>query len=198
MHKSLKGFLDELGSAAPSPGGGAAAALVASTGTALLEMVARLNDTRLRKKDPKADKNPAKERITLFKSNRLRFLKLIQIDAAAFKAVSAAYKKGKDHPSFQPALKKGYSAPMEICELAVKMMTIGLLEKDRTSKWLYSDLAEAGILLDAAYRSARYNVEINLKDLEDRELAGRITGRLEMLKSQSAKHRDELVGGFAA
>jgi formiminotetrahydrofolate cyclodeaminase len=198
LNKSLKGFLDDLGSSAPSPGGGAAAALVASTGTALLEMVARLNDARFRKKDPKADVKPARERITLFRSNRLRFLKLIRIDAAAFKAVSAAYKKGKDHPSFQPALKKGYSAPMEICELAVKMMASGLLEKDRTSKWLYSDLAEAGILLDAAYQSARYNVEINLKDLTDRELAGRIAGRLEMLKSRSAKYRDELRGGFAA
>lgn len=154
-------------------------------------MVARLNDARFRKKDPKADVKPARERITLFRSNRLRFLKLIRIDAAAFKAVSAAYKKGKDHPSFQPALKKGYSAPMEICELAVKMMASGLLEKDRTSKWLYSDLAEAGILLDAAYQSARYNVEINLKDLTDRELAGRIAGRLEMLKSRSAKYRED-------
>jgi len=197
LNRSLRGFLDELGSAAPAPGGGAAAALVASTGTALLEMVGRLNDARLRKKDPKADHKIAKERIMLFKANRLRFLKLIQIDAAAFKTVSAAYKKGKEHPSFQPALKKGYSSPMEICELAVKMMAAGLLEKERTSKWLYSDLAEAGILLDAAYQSARYNVEINLKDLEDRELAGRILGRLDMLRGQSAKLRDELRAGFS-
>ncbi len=194
MKKTLKAFLDELGSAAPSPGGGAAAALTAATGTALLEMVSRINDARFRKKEPKADHSQARRRIAEFKKTRLRFLKLISLDTAAFKAISASYKKGKQHPSYQAALKKGYSAPMEICELAVKSMEVGLSETNRTSKWLYSDLVEAGILLNASFGSARLNVQINLNDLNDRERARRIEGRLKMLTEKSAKLKSQLKG----
>ncbi|MGH7198167.1 MAG: cyclodeaminase/cyclohydrolase family protein [Candidatus Omnitrophota bacterium] len=192
---SLIKFLDELGSSAPSPGGGAAAALTGAQGVALIEMVARLNDARFRKKEPKADPSAAKQRIGDLKKAKLRFLELIQEDVAAFQAISAAYKKGKENPAYQKALVKGYSAPLEMAELAVQAMQRGLEEKDRTSQWLYSDLAEAGILLDATYAAARLNVEINLKDLADRNASNRAAARLIELASRSSNLKNQLRAG---
>jgi formiminotetrahydrofolate cyclodeaminase len=196
--KSLEKFLTELGSAEPSPGGGAAAALTGAQGAALLEMVARLNDARFRKKNAKADHSAARKRISGFAGLRAHFLRLLAQDAKAFEIISAAYSKGKEHPSYQKALLKGYSVPLEMAESVVKALTKGLEERERTSKWLYSDLAEAGILLDAAFGAARLNVEINLNDLKDRDLAGRVRAKLDALQSESARLKHVLTGGISA
>ena len=193
--KSLETFLTELGSSAPSPGGGTAAALTAAQGAALLEMVAHLNDARFRKKDPKGDHSAAKKRISVFAKARSNFLKLMTEDAKAFGAISAAYSMGKGHPSYQRALLKGYSVPLEMAKSAVAIMASGLEERIRTSKWLYSDLAEAGILLDAAFSAARLNVEINLKDMRDRDLAGRVSAKLDELEAESGRLKNTLKAG---
>lgn len=195
---SLEKFLEILGSDSPSPGGGAAAALTGAQGAALIEMVSRLNDARFRKKDPKGDHSQAKKRIAVFEKSRLRYLKLISDDTAAFQKISQAYRKGKDSPSYQTALMKGYSVPLEMAELAVNTMRSGLDERGRTSKWLYSDLVEAGILLDAAFCAARLNVEINLKDLADQSTAGRVTTKLDELQRESSQLKNELKGGIAS
>lgn len=196
--KSLETFLTELGSSAPSPGGGTAAALTAAQGAALLEMVARLNDARSRKKDPKGSHSAARKRISEFAKARSFFLELMTDDAKAFDAISAAYSKGKEHPAYQKALLKGYSVPLEIGERAVAALRKGLEERERTSKWLYSDLVEAGILLDAAFGAARLNVEINLKDLRDRALADKVTRELDELERESGRLKNELKGGSSS
>ncbi len=193
--KSLETFLAELGSAAPSPGGGTAAALTAAQGAALLEMVARLNDARSRKKNPKDSHSAARTRISEFAKTRSRFLKLMTDDAKAFEAISAAYSKGKEHSAYQKTLLKGYSVPLEIAERAVAALQKGQEERERTSKWLYSDLVEAGILLDAAFGAARLNVEINLKDMRDRALAGRVSAKLDALEAESGRLKNALKAG---
>jgi len=166
--------------------------LTGAQGAALMEMVSRLNDSRFRKKDPKGDHSGAKKRVTAFKKAKARYLKLISDDAAAFQRISAAYKKGKDNSLYQSSLVKGYSVPLEMAELAIGTMRLGLEERSRTSKWLYSDLVEAGILLDAAYGAARLNVEINLKELSDRMTADRVTAKLDELESESNRLKNEL------
>jgi formiminotetrahydrofolate cyclodeaminase len=193
--KPLEKFLTELGSSAPSPGGGTAAALTAAQGAALLEMVARLNDARFRKKDPKGDHSAPRARVSAFSKARSRFLKLMTDDAKAFDAISAAYSKGNEHPAYQKSLLKGYSVPLEIAEQAVAALQRGQEERGRTSKWLYSDLTEAGILLDAAFSAARLNVEINLKDIRDRDLAGRVSARLDELEAESGRLKNALKAG---
>ena len=166
-------FLDCLGSEAPSPGGGAAAALAAATGAALVEMVARINS-----------KKRFSSNLLKIRKIRSELLRLASKDAAVFKSCASDFKKGKNSSAYQSALKRCVMPPLEICERCVRTLEMGIREISRTSRWLAGDLAEAGILLEAAFRSAKLNVEVNLKGMSDAVHAGRVRKRLHALESR--------------
>lgn len=189
LRKKIGRYLDELGSDAPIPGGGSAAALVASVGTGLAEMAARFSS----KKTP-ASKLSAKRLNALRKA----LSKLVTQDAKIFKKLGPHFKEAKGSKNFQSALKKSAEVPLKICELSVRAMEIAVAEKIRVSRWLSSDLAEAGVLLDAAFRSARLNVETNLRDSEDAAHVSRVRSRLDRLERTSRSLEAELLSAFSA
>lgn len=164
---TLSRFLKELGSSSSSPGGGSAAGLCGSLGTALIEMVARINDRRLSQKQTGAKDPIATDRISTLSKARLQFEKLITSDCKVFLKISKLYKDKAAPAKYQAALHEGASVPFEMAQLSAKIMALGILELDRTSRWLISDLMEASILLPAAFYSAKLNIEINLKSIED-------------------------------
>ena len=150
-------FLDRLGSASGAPGGGAGAALCAATGAALLEMVMRINKE---KKD-----------VPFVVAVRRRLQKLMALDAQAFAAISALVKGSKHTAAFQTALKNGAKYPQEMCRLVSELSVYAARQKNKTGRWLLSDLKEAAILLTAAFESAKLNVYINLNSLKNHATA---------------------------
>ena len=159
-NQKLKDFLADLGSKKPTPGGGAASALTGSSGAALVEMVARLNDARTKKNSGTAD---------LALGLRKKLQGLIRKDARAFEKVRTAYKtRDNKQAKWQSALKGAARSPLEICESCRAAAALARREAPRTSRWLESDRREALILLRAAFESARLNVEINLKGIDDK------------------------------
>ncbi len=172
---SLSSFLKELGSSSPTPGGGAAAALVSATGIALVEMVVRLNDKRLGENTAVAVQAAALRKKTE---------RLIGEDSKAFSVIRRAYKTRKtDKTAWQRALRLGTQAPLRIVENAVSGAKLAATQRSRTSSWLSSDLMEAAILLEASARSASLNVEINLKEMTDRAFVARTRKHLSRLLS---------------
>ena len=159
---SVARFLDELGSSSVSPGGGSAAALCAALGLALAEMVARINDKRAKKKETAEAKKLRK---------RLEWL--TTLDAKTFKAMSKFFKEDRKSLKFQNALRVCAKVPLEICELSLKGLRLARREENRTSRWLASDLAESGVLLEAAFYSARLNVNINLRGMLEKKIRGK-------------------------
>ncbi len=156
----LDRFLADLGSQNGAPGGGAAAALVGATGAALVEMTARLNDKRLEH----SSGNAARAAIL-----RIQLTSLIHKDAIAFQKIKKNFPLRKKKPSlWQSALKNAAQPPLSICEKASVAAQLAKKEKGRTSDWLESDRRESLILLRAAFESAKLNVEINLKGINDR------------------------------
>ena len=126
---TLEGFLDVLGSDAPTPGGGAAGAIAGATGAALIAMVGRLTvgkagfedvDDRMRALIQTAD------------TARQTFLDLADRDAHAFDAVMVAFKLPKetdaDKAARSSAIQDGYahaaSVPLEIARTAVDLMEL--------------------------------------------------------------------------
>src|SRR5262245_33654167 len=95
---SLQNYLKLLGSDAPAPGGGSAAALVGAAGSALAEMVARINS----KKTPESRKS-AKTAEAAGK----KLLALITKDAQAFEKIKKAFRKDRESREYQQALKTG-------------------------------------------------------------------------------------------
>jgi len=169
-------FLDELGSASPAPGGGSAAAVTATLGTALVEMTSRLNDKRLGRSSGTALKAAAL---------RAKLQELVAKDAAAFENIRKIFKIKKEKPAaWQSALKAGAKVPLLICEHCVGAAGLAKREKARTGAWLESDRKEARVLLRAAFDAANLNVEINLKEISDSAFCSRT--RREIKKWRSA------------
>lgn len=187
----VKRFLEDLASDSPFPGGGAAAALTASAGAALVEMTARLNDVRARKASPtlKASKTVA----AALKARR-RFETLMRLDAEAYGAFLKTMKAGKASARYQAALKKSAAVPFEIGVLSLATLKAARRETPRTSRWLASDLAEAGILLEAAVRSARLNVEANLSGVSDPGFAARARRKLDAMEKEAKRLAAALSG----
>src|SRR6188508_2979591 len=79
---SLRSFSDLLASDAPTPGGGAASAVVASLGASLLAMVARLSQGRERYAPFKGTIERA---LVVADGARTRLLELAQEDAGAYR-----------------------------------------------------------------------------------------------------------------
>jgi formiminotetrahydrofolate cyclodeaminase len=168
----LEGFLDVLGSDAPTPGGGAAGAIAGATGAALIAMVGRLTvgkpgfadvDQRMRTLVERAD------------AARLVFLDLADRDAHAFDGVMVAFKMPKETDDEKTvrsaAIQAGYeqaaSVPLQIARAAVDLMS---LAEDATAvgnPQAASDGVSGAAYLYCAALCAIANVEINAASLKD-------------------------------
>lgn len=153
-------FLEDLASNRPTPGGGAAAAVVGALAAALVEMVAGLP--------------PQNEECKLQSAKlRQRFLQLADADCRAFKQVIAAYKLPKEDRGrrfeIEKALKRATEVPAETLRLVREVEKLAAEMVEKGNKSAVSDARSAGYLAQAAQRAARENMEINLAGIEDEE-----------------------------
>lgn len=140
--------------------GGAAAALTAAIGSELVQMIASLNDVRLKRSSGSAQKALALQK---------KFKALVAEDSKAFAAIKKAYKYRAKKPGvLQAALKKGAQPPLRICGHCAEAGALIKKEAPRTSHWLEGDRKEAKILITAAFASANLSVEANLRMIDDR------------------------------
>jgi formiminotetrahydrofolate cyclodeaminase len=150
MYKQeLKKYLDDLAAKIPAPGGGSAAALTAALGVALVSMV--INFTLGKPKYAKYEKllNGYLEKSEKL---RLEFLDLVDLDVLAFRSKN---------------IRKALDVPLTVCRLCFESLRLCPALITRTNVNLISDVAVAAVLLESAFTSANFNVEINLKYLDD-------------------------------
>jgi formiminotetrahydrofolate cyclodeaminase len=190
IDKSITGFLTELKSDSPAPGGGSAAALVGAIGAALGIMVGNLTVSSAKYEAVHAECRT----ISLDLEERLaRLEKYIDEDTEAFIKVMKAYKlpKGTDEEkmmrskAIQESLKIASMLPfavaktcLEVLELAGKMLFVGNANAA-------SDAAVAGRMAQAAMWSAIYNVRINLGSIKDADFVAGMTAKVESIVTRS-------------
>ncbi|MDD2679936.1 MAG: cyclodeaminase/cyclohydrolase family protein [Candidatus Omnitrophica bacterium] len=157
---SLKKYLDELAARLPAPGGGSAAAFNAAMGAALISMVVNFTLGK-----PKYAKYEKELNDILDKSESLRheFLRLTDLDVLAYQSKNA-----------RDALNTPFMTA-RLCAEGIKLCE-PLVEKGNVN--LISDVAVAGVLLESAFSAAYFNVEINLKALNDKKLTQAIRKEL--------------------
>ena len=171
---AVSGFVAELASDSPTPGGGAAAAHAASLGAALAEMIARLTLGREKYRDVEPEVRDALDLLTPL-SERLN--QLVSEDSASFKRVIRARRLPQDSDEarlerdshIEEALKGAAIVPLEVAGVAVQVLELLETLAELGSSSALSDAATGAELSVAAVASARYNVLVNTAEIEDEE-----------------------------
>jgi formiminotetrahydrofolate cyclodeaminase len=179
-------WLDALASHAPAPGGGAAAAISAAIGAALVSMVCNLTIGKPRYAEHEPTMTVVLDRATAL---REQALELAAEDAQAFQAVAAAYKlprtsdtdKEARAAAIQTALLEAADVPLRTAELAAEVIALAGRICEGANVNVISDVAVAVSSARAALEAASVNVEINLAAMDDP------TRRLEIARALS-KH----------
>lgn len=150
---TVKDFLKALGERTPAPGGGAVAALNGAIASAQLKMVCEYT------KDPDIKACAA----TLAEKTDA-FLEIAAADAAAFKAVSEAYKT-KDEKLINSTLIDALRPSLEIVENSGELVDFCETNLEKFNKKLDADVAVVLSNLRAALQSARALLITNIQDM---------------------------------
>lgn len=180
---NLEGFIDDLRAPTGAPGGGAAAAVSASIGCALYQMVAGVTLSLPRFTEGRE----RLEEIRVAASSLCdEFGELARKDEEAYRAVERALKmprttseeKALRRNAMQDAFKAATAAPLEIAERCVRCFELlpDLLLFGNPNA--ITDVAVGSLLIDAALRGAVMNAEINLGSIKDSEFVETARGRL--------------------
>jgi formiminotetrahydrofolate cyclodeaminase len=180
-------WLAELGSPAPAPGGGAAAAMNAAVGAALVEMVCNLTMGKPRFADHERQVTAVRDAARKLRADALG---LIGDDAAAFTELMATHRLPRDTDEqqkrhdgrIQSATLLAASVPMRIAAVGAEVARLAAQLPDRSNPSVLSDVGVAAASAAAAIEAAALNVEINLVTLKAQEaraeLARELAGHL--------------------
>lgn len=168
--KSINAYIKSLSSKEPTPGGGSAAALVASLAVSLTIMVARIVKPKIAKKSQKKWTDTIKD-LTLIKRN---VMKSIDKDPVCYKNVIAAYKLSATKKTRSKKIEKALLSSYEIMrDLAIDIYTLKKLNQEiaRGAKGaIANDLRVSGLFIEASFSSAIKTAEINVAYLADEKL----------------------------
>ena len=176
---TVNGFVEELASDSPAPGGGSAAALEGALGAALAAMVCTLT-TVGKSKEKYADYQEfvieSQKKLTELK---VAFVDVMDRDTEAFNVVSAAFgmpkstdeEKAARSAAIQKGLEGCTATPFEMMELCCKALEITPELLGKTNDSAASDLGVAALSLRSAIQGAWLNVLINIGSLKNKELA---------------------------
>lgn len=190
---TITDYLARLASADATPGGGAAAGLTGAQACALLSMAGNLS----RGKRYADVSGQIDEIVSFCDSGRERLLALTAADADAFDAVMAALRapRGTDEEKraretrLADALRTAARVPLDIMRETMRLTTPASILAAIGNPQLVSDVGIALHLMAAACDSARLNVLINLRELEDAEFVERAHAELEALAEKFREER---------
>jgi formiminotetrahydrofolate cyclodeaminase len=192
-------FLEKLASAAPEPGGGAAAALAGAAGAALVSMVANLTVGKPRYASAQADMETARARADAL---RAELLAEIDRDSDAFRAVMRAYglprsteaEQAVRRQALQVALRTATEPPARVIRLCREVAAWSKVVAESGSAQAVSDAAVAAILADGAAQSAALNVRANLKAIADAAFGQQTQAAVQADLDAIRDLRDEVLG----
>lgn len=190
-------FIDELASAAPTPGGGGASAYGGALASALASMVGNLTVGKKKYADVEAEVYVILEKLA---DVRLALLELVDEDARAFGPLAAAYKMPKGTPeeqaekdaAIQAALVGATDVPLAIMEASAQVIELCDFLAHHGSRLALSDVGVAVAFGKAAVLGASMNVYINASSMDDEALAQGYRERADKLIASATAQADDL------
>ncbi len=185
----VRGFLDELASASPAPGGGSVAALAGAIAAALTLMVSRLTIGR---EKFRAQEETMRGALGRAEDLRHRLLALVDKDTEAFLRVISAYRmpKGTDAEkraraqAVQRAVVAATEVPLEVAALSLEALEMAAVALEHGNPNTASDAGVAFLMALAGARGASLNVRINLDSIDDEVAREKLRHRLDKVLAQ--------------
>ncbi len=170
--KTLTGFLDELASSSPAPGGGSVAALAGALGAALTSMVCNLTIGKKKYMDVEEDMTKI---LKDAEDLRAQFTTLIDKDTDAFNKVMEAFGLPKENDAqkalrgaaITAATKEATMVPLEVMKHCIDGLALAQKVAANGNKNSVSDAGVSALMLHAGCEAAALNVRINLNSLSD-------------------------------
>ena len=195
---SVDTFVAALGSGAPTPGGGAASALVGALAAALAEMVARFTVGR---KNYVAVEAQAQQIIQQAEQARSALLGLVAADEQAFQQVSDAYtlakttdeERAKRNSAIQVALRAAMEPPTQALALAASVVSLAYDVASIGNATVLSDAACAAIVGESAARAAAINILANVALLTDATVGEQALSAARDTLAVAVRQRDETL-----
>jgi formiminotetrahydrofolate cyclodeaminase len=200
--KTVREFINELGSNSPAPGGGSVAALGASLSSALGAMVFNLTvGKKAYNEYSDEDKilvDKSLEQCLLLEN---KFLDLMNKDTEVFLILMAAFKlpKETDEEKKVRSLKikeaniAALEIPLTVAEESFKVYEFVKIAATLGNKNAISDAGVSALMIQASLESAILNVKINLSSVKDEAYKEEIKARCEALVNQGRLKRDEIL-----
>lgn len=190
-------FIDELASAAPTPGGGGASAYAGALAAALASMVGNLTVGKKTYADVEDEVRASLARLDAL---RVRLVELVDEDARAFEPLAAAYRLPKATPdeqaaknaALQQALVGASDVPLAIMRAVADVVDEADYLAHHGSKMARSDAGVAAAFARAASDGASLNIFINAASMDDAAQAARYRGEAESLAARTRERCDEL------
>lgn len=190
---SLLGFLDEVASSSPAPGGGSSSALAGALACALLEMVCNLT---IGKKKYAQYEEQVRQILNKVHPLKEKFISLIDEDASAFNELFHYVKLKELSYEQELARRRAQDRCIEVPKMtmqtALSAVDLAMELSPICNKNAISDLGCALQLLQSAFFGADLNVRINLCALENSEMRA----HLAWLEDETKKFKDLYESAF--
>lgn len=195
---SIRQFLKEAASQAPTPGGGSVAALCGALAAAMASMVASLTVGKEKYKAVEPEMRAILDQAAALVNE---FEALVAADMEAFNAFMAVYKLPKDTEEqkaertrrMQEALIQATDTPLKIASSCLKVLQLAEEAARKGNKGAVSDAGVAAYLGEAALQAALLNVDINVPLIKDSAYVTQAVAKRQELSRQGAEIRDRAI-----
>ena len=200
--KTVREFINELGSNSPAPGGGSVAALGASLASALGAMVFNLTvGKKIYNEYSEEERMIIDKNLEQCLKHQDKFLDLMNKDTEAFLILMSAFKLPKESEDekkvrsskIQEGYQEALEVPLSVAEEAFKIYAYIKTAAKLGNKNAISDAGVSALMLQTSIESAILNVKINLSSIKDDTYKENIKERCNELIEQGRVKRDEIL-----
>ncbi len=194
----IESYLADAAAKLPAPGGGSVSALAGALGATMAEMAANFTVGKKKFRDVEPE---VQDILDQCDAGYRKLLELMDRDVEAYSIVDKAYAmprntdeaKAARTEAIQGALRVALSTPLETLRQCLALLRLLDRLVETANPNLISDVGVAAILLEAALRGAKMNVEINLAWLKDQDFVSQARQEIDAAAQEARRTAASVV-----